>query len=702
MSSGLTDSETDTSDTDQDENLGEKGINFDGFKAGLKLLNIDTILTKGQIELLFDHMTASSREYGIIAVDFCHFLKQNIITLEPKLADIQRKLLSTLAKQQDKEDMSPDKEEDDQIIKSDTIIIKNENNETEINNTDDDDRNRTSVIVHENINKSDNSDDTIEEHNEINNKQLNSLGSMPKMIIQISEPEPHINIDGGMSPKGHDIITPDTPKGHDNDNDDTDSDDDEEEETIDGNRYGRKQSVSISESMSVSVSQSMKIPSNIPRKSFKQINYNWNDSISKKSFNNYKKLREKFGLKYNQKRREKNKTKDAELMKVHEQIFSDKLDHLLQDMNDNKIDDNDKENKMNISNVLDENKFESVPVNRPQIITRKSSASSKKKMVSNLSNIDETKEHDDIPEMATEIAMGRSAVQSLQRVDEYKGNDEINNLRKLYKQQFKMKQKLERLRKRSLLSFPAPRKPKDITELIDDKTSYICKELQQCICKNTRYTGLANFGPNGELGIEIEFTSDCDENGYITGKRVIHFKGLKQAVGRGRIWIDLYWNGHKYVPCTKFEWIDEGEGVTTKFTFDSYKHEIDVDHSFFQGNCVRYPSDLDPRKRSTKLIMHEGFFDFVCVSARRRNIRRNSLLQYHTLDINEMDENELEKVPKYVRRMSAYTEKIDQLYEADAPFTKETLFGDAINTVAAISEQDPITSDASIPEQINE
>mmetsp|Transcript_41585 Transcript_41585/g.36776 ORF Transcript_41585/g.36776 Transcript_41585/m.36776 type:complete len:178 (-) Transcript_41585:84-617(-) len=177
---------------------------------------------------------------------------------------------------------------------------------------------------------------------------------------------------------------------------------------------------------------------------------------------------------------------------------------------------------------------------------------------------------------------------------------------------------------------------------------------------------------------------------------------MKQAIGRGRIWLDVAWNGHKYCPCTKFEWIDEGEGVTTKFEFNSVKHEIDVDHSFFQGKCIRYPSDLDPNKRSTKLIMHEGYFDFVCVSARRRNIRRNSLLQYHTLDINEMDDDELKKVPKYVRRMSAYTEKIDQLYEQDAPITKETLFGDAISTVAAINETDPITSDASLPENLSQ
>ena len=40
-----------------------------------------------------------------------------------------------------------------------------------------------------------------------------------------------------------------------------------------------------------------------------------------------------------------------------------------------------------------------------------------------------------------------------------------------------------------------------------------------------------------------------------------------------------------------------------------------------------------------------------------------------------MTQHELDKVPKYVRRMSAFTEKISQLYEEDP------LFGQAIQTV---------------------
>merc|ERR1712154_509726 len=99
------DSYDDSSDSsDDEEELPERGINFNGFKNGLKRLGIDQILTRSEIEHLFDHMVESSREYGINAVDFCYFLKQNTITLQPKLATIQRKVVSTLAKQQDKED----------------------------------------------------------------------------------------------------------------------------------------------------------------------------------------------------------------------------------------------------------------------------------------------------------------------------------------------------------------------------------------------------------------------------------------------------------------------------------------------------------------------------------------------------------------------------------------------------------------------
>merc|ERR1719361_2741756 len=335
--------------------------------------------------------------------------------------------------------------------------------------------------------------------------------------------------------------------------------------------------------------------------------------MSSKTFNKYKNMRSKFGNRY---QHSSKKTLDEELNKRHSQFFEENIQN------------SDETNKENIKK--EENKPKSMEFDVDEVIQTVKDEEIKQKKSENMSTL-----------------------------------DDIDGLRKLYMEQHKMKQKLDRLRKRSLLNFPSPPKPKDISPFLTDNVKYICKELKLCIQKNTRYTGLANFGPNGELGIEIEFSSNCDEDGYMTGNRVYNFKKGKLTKGRGRIWMDVYWNGHKFEGCTKFEYVDEANNVTTKFEFDSIKHEIDVDHSFFQGKCVRYPSNLDPTKRNTKLIMHEGYFDFICVSARRRNIRRNSLLQYHTLDVDGMDQDELEKVPKYVRRMSAYTEKIDQLYDSN-------------------------------------
>merc|ERR1712228_279175 len=118
----------------------------------------------------------------------------------------------------------------------------------------------------------------------------------------------------------HKIIVPFTPLENDS-NDDINDDDIEVTD-------GRRTSISMSESMSMSTMMSLQqIPSNIPRKSFKQINYNWNDSISKKSFNNYKKLREKFAFRYKHTPR---KTKDEELIKVQEKLFTEAIEQIEQ------------------------------------------------------------------------------------------------------------------------------------------------------------------------------------------------------------------------------------------------------------------------------------------------------------------------------------------------------------------------------------
>ena len=540
--SKLNDSDN-SSDDDQDGELGEGGINFIGFKQGLKALGIDKILNKQEISHLFDHMTDSSREYGINAVDFVYFLKQNAITLEPKLATIQRKIISTLAKQQDKED---------EMVKEQKLEYQHQHqHEQEIHEQEIHEKNQTLIVIPTIDEKEIDIDNDSDKENNNDDDNINIVGDAPKMIIQISEP----------APRTDDIIQPlDTMHDDDDDDDgveDDDDDDEDDEDDDDDDPNNRRTSISMSESMSMSVSQFANLPSNIPRKSFKAINYNWNDSISKKSFNNYKRLREKFAFRYKHTPR---RTKDEELIKVQEQLINDAINANLE--NENEAPNNNNNNDNNNDNVegdesenndieeKQEEKQDDIANDTEQKdeieILSKSRSKSKSKSLkrktsrqskNTLQDINELKDIDE--EEAKEMQEKRSAVVSLNRIKDYKGNEEMNELRKLYRKQYKMKQKLERLRKRSLLNFPAPPKPKDIEEYMDDDTKYICKELKLCICKNTRYTGLANFGINGELGIEIEFTSDCDENGYITGKRVIHFKGMKQAIGRGRIWLDI-------------------------------------------------------------------------------------------------------------------------------------------------------------------
>merc|ERR1719242_1989404 len=207
------------------------------------------------------------------------------------------------------------------------------------------------------------------------------------------------------------------------------------------------------------------------------------------------------------------KTLDEELNKRHSQFFEENIQN------------SDETNKENIKK--EENKPKSMVFDVDEVIQTVKDEQIKQKKSENMSTLDDI---DEDAEMA-------------KREPGIRNTDEIDGLRKLYMEQHKMKQKLDRLRKRSLFNFPSPPKPKDISPFLTDNVKYICKELKLCIQKNTRYTGLANFGPNGELGIEIEFTSNCDEDGFITGKRVTNFKGMKQAEGRGRIWADVAWNG---------------------------------------------------------------------------------------------------------------------------------------------------------------
>jgi len=716
--------------TSSGEKLRTKAINLDGFLAGVHALDIDKMMSPSDVQLLRDTILQySPTTYDFTATDLVFFLNVNPETLKPKLAIVQRKVLYLLTQQHHKTKKAE---------KADAEVLPEE---------------QEIMPVSEPLHVTHDSEDTV-----------TTLGSSNRT-------RKHLNRTTLVSPKCADIITPIETL----EDDDGDDDDKNKEHNGHGNGHvpqqssqqsqlqngRRRPSVSMSESMSMSVST---VASNVhvPRQSFKQVNYKWNDSISQKSFNNYKRLKHRFASRY---QHAAQKTMDQELMNMQEKLISEAINannnnnNQASDADDSQAppqiihregnedgDERQKEEKM--EEKLDDS---AAPVPVAQAASDKAgmrlsysaskSSHSKPAQHTNgvvpsktpLTDINELQalqkkksphqdfdddrffnsdgedddDDEDGGEENKEEADDEAARvrESLMKIANYRGNDDMLKLTKLYKEQHKMKKKLERLRKHSLLKLPAPPKPQNVEDFIDNHTRYVCKELQVCMCRNTRYIGIANFGPNGEMGIEIEFKSDADEKGYLKGKRVPSYRKGSHSVGVGRIWADIDWNGHKWVPCCKFEWKDESDGITTKLEFNSVKHEIDVDHSFFEGVCVRYPSDLNPKRRTTKLIQHEGFFDFVCVSARRRTIRKNSLLQYHTLDINEMNDDELQKVPKYVRRMSAYTEKIDQFYKESEPATKEALFGDAVNTVASFHDMlhnDPVTSDTSMPEQIHE
>merc|ERR1719334_1985861 len=110
------------------------------------------------------------------------------------------------------------------------------------------------------------------------------------------------------------MLTPAHNSDADHGDDEEDEDENDEDDQLEDLEFdvrtpnGSRRRLSLSESMSLGLSR---IPSNVPRKSFKQISYNWNDSISKESFNSYKRLRKRFAERYVH---TPTKTKDEELM----------------------------------------------------------------------------------------------------------------------------------------------------------------------------------------------------------------------------------------------------------------------------------------------------------------------------------------------------------------------------------------------------
>jgi len=265
----------------------------------------------------------------------------------------------------------------------------------------------------------------------------------------------------------------------------------------------------------------------------------------------------------------------------------------------------------------------------------------------------------------------------------YKKNAEII---KYYKEQYVLKQQLARMKSKTSLEIPpAPTSfkiPNEITSLYDD--------IKYTMCRSCRYNGISDFGEKGEIFIDVEITHDCDERGVFYGTRCLKGTSSNTAVGFGRIWIDQIYNGEDWIVGIKYRWEDSAHGVTTLLEFNTVEHEIDVGHAFYNGICFRWPTKLDFKNAKAKSMMHNGNFDFICTSSRRREVRRRSInaLEFlenakyidngnnknETKDSNDDDDDENEKnLPLYVQRL-AYYSKVPSIRYDEGVFV-ESLFG---------------------------
>ena len=252
-------------------------------------------------------------------------------------------------------------------------------------------------------------------------------------------------------------------------------------------------------------------------------------------------------------------------------------------------------------------------------------------------------------------------------IGEYKGNEDIKILKSKYMKQYKKK------KKRMSLSV-IPSKPTNIDSFMNAKINCLHEELCEYVSGRTHYIGMAEFGDNKEVCIEIKFASN--ENGVITGKRTSIGNG-NEIDGTGRIYKDVIWSeeSKKYEGCIKFEWTDKDKkqnDLVTKLIFNSKADYMDMDHLYFEGQCYQYAADLnlsddvDMEGLTNMDGISKGCFNMVCVSMRKRNIaKRNGLLKYHEIEIWKMDDEELQSIPKYIKCMNITSVKMHQCY-ADA------------------------------------
>eukprot|EP01083_Nonionella_stella_P081752 225373_1 len=239
-------------------------------------------------------------------------------------------------------------------------------------------------------------------------------------------------------------------------------------------------------------------------------------------------------------------------------------------------------------------------------------------------------------------------------INEYKGNNDIWILKKKYMEEYG--------KKNDTKTGQIPAKPRDISVFDCDYTNGLYSEMCEYICAHTHYVGMAEFADDKEMCIEIVFTANNE--GRVEGIRMI--VGGKSGVseGKGRIYKDVRWNSdcNAYEGCVRFEWMDVcRDEMVTKLVFNTSQNYFDMKHLYFEGQCYQYEKGKEEEE------VRKGVFNMVCVSMRKRNMRkRDALLKYHQVDIWSMSHQQLQTIPKYIKCINITAVKMHKIYTANA------------------------------------
>jgi len=249
----------------------------------------------------------------------------------------------------------------------------------------------------------------------------------------------------------------------------------------------------------------------------------------------------------------------------------------------------------------------------------------------------------------------------------------LKELYQLYKRQYKEKTEKERepARKRNEMIVQLP--PKPIRNIADFSTGCksVLKAVGRSICEGSRFTGAALFeNQTTEVALELDITSDRNELGEFSGKRIPFDNVLGVCDGKGRLWCDMIWNEQKqqYQEGVCFRWTDEQQGVMTVFDFNSVCDQLDIKHSFYEGVVMRYPAFIDRNDPELQTVIQYGIFDFLCSSRKSQDRDRMEFGQFgnewlYGEEIKK-DEQKLEE-PKFVQRMFDYADKIEEARTKD-------------------------------------